>query len=75
MFVIIVTFIYFENISNIVKRVQQTISYNQIETYISFSEYILIRFVVIIMNDAFISFSYVFHIKVQANFDANIKIA
>lgn len=32
MFVIIVTFIYFENISNIVKRVQQTISYNQIET-------------------------------------------
>lgn len=32
MFVIIVTFIYFANISNIVKRVQQTISYNQIET-------------------------------------------
>lgn len=32
MFVIIVTFIYFENIFNIVKRVQQTISYNQIET-------------------------------------------
>lgn len=45
------------------------------ETYISFSEYILIRFVVIGMNDAFISFPYVFHIKVQANFDANIKIA
>lgn len=45
------------------------------ETYISFSEYILIRFVVIVMNDAFISFPYVFHIKVQANFDANIKIA
>lgn len=77
MFVIIVIFIYFTNIYLIslnkrflIAKLKRNVTRIAYWIYISFSEYILILFVVIV-NDAFIFFPYVCSAKY---IDANIKI-
>lgn len=77
MFVIIIIFIYFTNIYLIslnkrflIAKLKRNVTRIAYWIYISFSEYILIRFVVIV-NDAFIFFPYVCRAKY---IDANIKI-